>query len=91
MANEFARRLRREMTDEERFVWARIRYRQLGGFRLSAVRHRSAGTIADFVCFEAKLILELDGSQHVLRVAYDAERTARLASQGFRVLRFLES
>jgi len=44
--------------------------------------------IVDFVCFEKKLIVELDGGQHAEQSAYDAERTTWLESQGFRVLRF---
>lgn len=42
----------------------------------------------DFVCFEKQVIVELDGGQHAEQVAYDAERTAWLQDQGFRVLRF---
>ena len=42
----------------------------------------------DFVCFEKHLIIELDGGQHAEQVGYDAERSAWLQSQGFRVLRF---
>ncbi len=42
----------------------------------------------DFVCFERHLTSELDGGQHAEQIAYDAERTARLQSEGYRVLRF---
>jgi very-short-patch-repair endonuclease len=44
--------------------------------------------IADFVCFDAKLIIELDGSQHADDRAYDSRRDAELQQRGFRVLRF---
>ena len=44
--------------------------------------------VVDFVCFEARLIVELDGGQHAARQPYDAQRTTWLESQGFRVLRF---
>ena len=44
--------------------------------------------IADFVCMEHRLILELDGSQHTEQVVYDRRRDAWLHSQGFRILRF---
>jgi len=44
--------------------------------------------IVDFVCLEKKLVIELDGGQHAEQSAYDAERTAWLECQGFRVLRF---
>jgi very-short-patch-repair endonuclease len=86
MANPFARHLRKNMTDAEQFVWQRIRYRQLGGFRFR--RQAPIGRyIADFVCFESKLILELDGGQHASQVEADTVRTQWLESQGFRVFR----
>jgi very-short-patch-repair endonuclease len=44
--------------------------------------------ICDFVCSEAALIIELDGSQHVAAADYDARRDKFLRSHGFRVLRF---
>ncbi len=44
--------------------------------------------IADFVCLEPKLIIELDGSQHFDQAAYDNERTDFLEQRGFKVLRF---
>ena len=44
--------------------------------------------IVDFVCFENRLVIEVDGGQHVERADYDAERTAWLESAGFRVIRF---
>ncbi|HHF7339588.1 TPA: endonuclease domain-containing protein, partial [Legionella anisa] len=42
----------------------------------------------DFVCLEKRLIIELDGSQHLDNQSYDRERTAWLNAQGFKVLRF---
>ena len=44
--------------------------------------------IVDFVCFEKRLAIELDGGQHSDQIAYDSERTRWLGSQGFHVLRF---
>ena len=44
--------------------------------------------IVDFVCLEAKLIIEADGGQHADHMAYDARRTARLEGMGYRVMRF---
>lgn len=74
------------MTDAECLVWTHPRYRQLGGFKFR--RQAPVGPyIADLVCFEAKLIVELDGSQHATQVEADAERTSWLECQGFRVLR----
>ena len=50
-----------------------------------------AGFIADFACPEAKLVLELDGGQHAEGRAYDLQRDRKLASEGFRVLRFWDN
>ena len=66
MHHELARELRKNMTDAERRVWSRLRGRQLGGYKFR--RQAPIGPyIVDFVCFEAKLIIELDGGQHVVR------------------------
>ncbi len=80
-----AKRMRREPTDAERKVWSIVRARRLGAkFR----RQEQIGDyIVDFVCFEARLIVEADGSQHADSVT-DARRTPWLEAQGFRILRF---
>ena len=81
-----ARSLRKKMTDPERLLWCKLRARRFAKFKLR--RQVPLGPfIADFVCFDRKLILELDGGQHTLRREYDAERTRWLEEHGFRVLR----
>jgi very-short-patch-repair endonuclease len=81
-----ARQMRREPTEAERRMWRLLRDRRLGGFKFR--RQEQLGRyIVDFVCFERKLIVELDGSQHA-ESAYDAERDAWLRSRDFSVLRF---
>ena len=58
-----ARQMRREPTEAERRMWRLLRDRRLGGFKFR--RQEQLGRyIVDFVCFERKLIVELDGSQH---------------------------
>ena len=85
--NVFARALRHNATDAERLLWSRLRTRRLSGFRFR--QQRPLGPHGcDFVCLQASVIVELDGSQHAARMAYDARRDAFLRSQGFRVLRF---
>jgi very-short-patch-repair endonuclease len=75
------------MTDAERHLWSHLRRRQLVEAKFR--RQASIGRyIVDFVCFEEKLIIELDGGQHTEQVEYDEQRTSWLNSQGFRVLRF---
>jgi very-short-patch-repair endonuclease len=87
MADAFARHLRKNLTDAERRLWWRLRGEQLGGARFR--KQAPIGKyVVDFVCFERKLIIELDGGQHAARVEKDEVRTAWLESQGFRVLRF---
>ena len=85
--NEFARLLRKNPTEAERLLWSKLRRRQLGDFKFR--RQRPIGPyICDFVCLEARVIVELDGSQHLEEAKYDARRDAILRSNGYRVLRF---
>lgn len=82
---EFARKLRAEQTDAERVLWHRLRNRQIADLKFR--RQQPLGNyFADFYCHELKLIVELDGGQHV-ESAGDAERNAWLSNQGYRVLR----
>jgi very-short-patch-repair endonuclease len=81
-----ARDLRRDMTDAERKLWLALRDRRLAGLKF--VRQMPVGCfIADFCCREARLIVEVDGSQHA-GSARDMARDARLKRLGFRVVRF---
>lgn len=82
-----ARRLRRDQTDAEAKIWSHLRNRQLEGFKFRR-QFPTDRYIADFVCIDAKLVVELDGSQHIEQSAYDAERTKTLEALGFTVLRF---
>lgn len=78
--------LRKELTPAERKLWAAIRNDQLD---VTFRRQHAIGVyIPDFVCVEKKLILELDGSQHLEQAQYDEERTKYLNSQGYQVIRF---
>jgi very-short-patch-repair endonuclease len=82
-----ARQLRSHATDAEQHLWRQLRARQIGGAKFRR-QHPIAHYIVDFVCLEKRLIVEADGGQHVERQALDAKRSAFLAAQGFRVLRF---
>jgi very-short-patch-repair endonuclease len=78
--------LRKELTPTERKLWSRICRDQLGvTFRR---QHAVGNFIPDFVCIEKKLIIELDGSQHLEQEEYDQERTNFLESAGYKVVRF---
>ena len=85
--NHFARSLRKHATDPERLLWSRLRRRQLDGFRFR--RQRPFGPyVCDFICLEAKLIVELDGCQHAEQMNYDACRDDFMRSYGYRIVRF---
>ena len=81
-----ARKLRRDETDAEYRLWYELKGRRLNGFKFS--RQVPLGAyIADFVCREKMLIVELDGSQHASS-PHDRQRTLWLNGQGYAVLRF---
>ena len=82
-----ARSLRATPTDAEALLWFHLRDRRLSDHKFR--RQRPIGPyFADFACLEAKLIVEVDGGQHVEAAAYDAERSRFMEAQGYRVLRF---
>ncbi|WP_281852918.1 endonuclease domain-containing protein [Dyella sp. GSA-30] len=78
--------LRKLATDAEIRLWYRLRGGQLG-YRFRR-QHRVEGFIVDFSCFKRRLVIELDGGQHVEQAEYDRRRTLRLNEAGYRVLRF---
>ncbi len=82
----FARDMRKDPTDTESELWQALRGRRLGNLRFRRQVPLS-GYILDFVRFEAALIVELDGSQHLGSEA-DARRDAMLAGRGLMTLRF---
>ncbi|MDE2085542.1 MAG: endonuclease domain-containing protein [Xanthomonadaceae bacterium] len=82
-----ARGLRTASTDAESLLWKHIRARRLCGAKFRR-QFPIAGYIVDFVCLEAKLIVEVDGSQHADNAAHDALRTGTLRALGYRVMRF---
>lgn len=81
-----ARELRKNMTDAERKLWNHLRNRQLGDLKFRR-QHPIGKYVVDFVCFEKKIVIEVDGSQHLENRIYDAERTEWLQKQGFKVIR----
>ena len=82
-----ARRLRRDATRAEQKLWQYLRSRSLAGFKF--VRQKPIGPyIVDFVCREQRLVIEVDGGQHDVRAAQDAERARTLEEWGYHVVRF---
>jgi len=82
----FAKKLRKQMTDSEALLWRHLRAHRLDGQKFR--RQEPIGPyFADFVHFGARLIVEADGGQHNENVR-DRERDAWFERQGFKVLRF---
>ena len=82
-----AKELRNNATEQEKRLW----YKYLNQYPIRFQRQKTIGRyIADFYCAKAKLVIELDGSQHFSEEgkAYDASRTAGLEEYGIKVLRF---
>ena len=79
--------LRKELTPAEKKLWAYLRGDKLNGVNFRR-QHAIGNYIVDFVSIKKKLIIELDGSQHLEQEAYDIERTRYLESQGYKVVRF---
>ena len=86
---QYSRQLRENMTDAERRLWAKIRMKQLKGYQF--YRQKPVGDyIVDFFCPRAKLVIEVDGSQHFAgeMTEDDRIRDEYMSSFGLRVLRF---
>jgi very-short-patch-repair endonuclease len=81
------RALRNNPTDAEIKLWQYLRRRQVKGCKFRR-QHPLGAFILDFVCLERKIVIELDGGQHLDAVAYDNKRTRFLEQAGFVVLRF---
>ena len=80
-------KLRKELTPAERKLWAYLRGDKLNGVNFRR-QHAIGNYIPDFVSIKKKLIIELDGSQHLDQAEYDAERSRYFESLGYKVVRF---
>jgi very-short-patch-repair endonuclease len=90
MANNFtnfARTLRRRSTNAEKLLWHNLQGKQLECYKFR--RQQPIGPyIVDFVNFEKRIVIELDGGQHAIEKENDIKRDTWLNSEGFEVLRF---
>jgi len=82
-----ARNLRKNQTDVEQIMWLQLRNRRFFNYKFRR-QFVIEPYIADFACLELKLIIELDGAQHIEQVEADSERSLFLNQCGFRVIRF---
>ncbi len=82
-----AKTMRSNPTIAEQRLWYHLRAHRFMGVKFK--RQKPIGRyIVDFVSVERQLIIELDGGQHNVRIAYDQYRDAWLRTQGYRLLRF---
>ena len=80
-----ARQLRRGQTDAEGVLWRQLRARRLAGYRFRR-QHPIGPYVVDFVCLEAKLVIEVDGASHEDQTR-DERRDRDLALRGYRSIR----
>jgi very-short-patch-repair endonuclease len=82
-----ASELRKALSPAEQRLWSRLRGHRFQGIGFRR-QHAIGPFIADFCAPGKKLVVEVDGSQHLEQAEYDTQRTAYLMAQGYRVLRF---
>ena len=83
---EIARELRRKYTPVEELFWELVRDRQFMGFKFRR-QHQLGDYVANFYCHEHRLVIELDGGVHSIKLKKDRKRDAWMEAQGFKVLR----
>lgn len=87
LLKERSRDLRKNLTDAEQKLWQKLRNKQINDHKFR--RQFVLGNyIVDFICLDKRLIIEVDGGQHMDNVDYDSQRDKWLKSQNFKVLRF---
>jgi very-short-patch-repair endonuclease len=79
--------LRKRPTDAEKLLWKQLRLKQIEGFKFRR-QQPIDNYIVDFVCFEKRIVIEVDGGQHAIQSEDDIVRDTYLRQQGFKVLRF---
>ena len=95
VAKQLCRDLRKKQTNAEKIFWEAVRNRRFMGLKFYRqypifvdVDGRETFFIADFFCFEKKLVVEIDGKIHDYQKDYDALRTEIINRKGIDVIRF---
>ena len=89
-ALSFAKNLRQRQTDAENTMWYYLRDSRFNNIKFR--RQVPIGKyIVDFVCLKSKLVIELDGGQHIDNAEYDSKRTEYLQSLGYTVIRYFDN
>jgi adenine-specific DNA-methyltransferase len=82
-----AKTLRKNLTDAEKWLWQRLRNRELAGWKFRR-RHPIGRFVVDFVCIEKRIVVEIEGGQHAENLEPDAKRSEYLKEKGYQVFRF---
>lgn len=90
IARNRGREMRKSFTDVEMRLWQLLRGRNLQCFKFRR-QHPLGPYIVELICLEKRLVIEVDGGQHVEQARYDAKRSADLESAGYRLLRFWDN
>lgn len=91
-----ARELRKNPTKAETFFWEKVRKKRFMGLRFnrqyilpySDELNKTKNYIVDFLCFEKKIVIELDGGIHKSQKEYDETREGDIKNMGYRIIRF---
>ena len=86
----YSRQLRKNQTDAEQRLWFLLRSGRFCCYKFRR-QHPIGSFIVDFCCIDRRLIIELDGGQHVVQMKQDVKRTLYLSAEGYRVLRFWDN
>ena len=79
--------LRKRPTEAEKLLWRRLRVKQMEGLKFRR-QQPIDNYVVDFVCFDKRLVIEVDGGQHAVEKQKDVRRDNYLRKHGFKVLRF---
>lgn len=84
-----AKALRKDETQAEKILWAKLRNNQLKGYKFRR-QHPIGLYIVDFYCHQLKLVIEIDGDYHNIQeqIEKDKERTQNLETDGLQLIRF---
>jgi very-short-patch-repair endonuclease len=86
-AFDHAQKLRQQQTEAEHRLWQWLRSHRVNGVHFRR-QHAIGAYVVDFCAPRKKIVIELDGSQHLDQETYDQVRTEYLQAKGYRVLRF---
>lgn len=79
--------MRHQPTNAEAVLWRRLKAKRLERFKFRR-QEPVAGYITDFLCYEHRLVIEIDGGHHAEQIEADETRTQAIGAEGFRVIRF---